>query len=124
MRSVFWTIPAVLAAAASAAAIAAPLSAPPVGPLPKGPVTSITAARGTTISIALKQAPSSSGLVWRVARSFNSKVVQQVGEGELVGHVVLLFRAVGPGKTMLVFGQTRGERPKAFKSATYRIQVR
>jgi hypothetical protein len=123
MKKLIWTLAAVLAATVCATALAAPRSAPPVGPLPKGPVTTISAARGTTISVALKQAPSSTGLVWRVARAFDSKVVQQAGEGELAGHIVLLFRAVGPGKTTLSFGQTRGERPKAVKSATYKIQV-
>jgi hypothetical protein len=115
---------AALAAGTAAAAVAAPLSAPPVGPLPKSPVVSVSGARGTTIAVSLPKQRASSGLVWRVARKFDSHVVQQAGEGEIGAYVVLIFRTVGRGKTTLSFGLTKGETAKAFKAARYAVTVR
>jgi len=96
----------------------------PVGPLPKGPVTQTTIKSGQPFAVALPRAKQGSGLVWRVARAYNTRVVRQVSEGEVGQSVVLVFRVVGRGDTSLVFGLTRGDSsPRAVKSATHRIHA-
>jgi hypothetical protein len=108
------------------AAIAAPVaqsSAGPVGPLPKGPVTTISVQKGELISVALPSASDSSGLVWRVARAFNGKVVTEVREGDLGSTVVVVFEAVGPGNTKIVYALTKGESTTAQKAKTYAVHV-
>jgi hypothetical protein len=94
----------------------------PVGPLPKGPVSKTTTKPGQLVAVALPRAKQGSGLVWRVARAYDSRIVRQVSEGDLGPNVVLVYRVVGRGDTTLVFAQTRGESSsRALKSATYRV---
>jgi hypothetical protein len=94
----------------------------PVGPLPKGPVSKTTTKPGQLVAVALPRAKQGSGLVWRVARAYDSRIVRQVSEGEVGATVVLVYRVVGRGDTSLVFAQTRGESSsKAVKAATYRV---
>ena len=94
----------------------------PVGPLPAGPVATATTKPGQLVAVALPHASRSSGLVWRIARRFNAGVVRQVGEADVGGNVVLVFKVVGRGDTSLVFALTRGDTsPKAVKSATHKI---
>jgi hypothetical protein len=96
----------------------------PVGPLPAGSVVTTTAKPGLLVAVALPRASRSSGLVWRIARPFNSAIVQQVAEADVGGSVVLVFKVVRRGGTSLVFALTRGDAsPKAVKSATYKIRV-
>jgi hypothetical protein len=96
----------------------------PVGPLPKGPVTQTTIKPGQPFAVALPRAKQGSGLGWRVARAYNTRVVRQVSEGKVGQSVVLVFRVVGRGDTSLVFGLTRGDSsPRAVKSATHRIHA-
>ena len=64
----------VLAASAAGAA-------PPVGPLPRGPVSTIQTERGQLVAIALPHR--AGGKVWRIARAFDGKVVRQVSEGDV-----------------------------------------
>src|SRR3954454_1414063 len=113
----------VLAGAGAAAilAVSAHAAATPVGPLPKGPTTAISAKRGTLVSGAL---PVRAGKSWRVARAYNPRVVAEVTEATVGKQVVLVYRAVGHGSTRVVFGLTRGEKPKAYASATSAITVR
>jgi hypothetical protein len=110
---------AVIAAAVVAASTRA--ASTPVGPLPTGPTTTISAKRGTLVSVAL---PVRAGKSWRLARAYNPRVVAEVTEATLGKQVVLVYRAVGPGSTRVVFGLTRGETRKAYASATYVITVR
>lgn len=94
----------------------------PVGPLPKGPVSKTTTKPGQLVAVALPRAKQGSGLVWRVARAYDSRIVRQVSEGEVGATVVLVYRVVGRGDTSLVFAQTRGDSSsKAVKAATYRV---
>src|SRR5579884_340848 len=99
-------------AAATAAmlvfALPAAASAPPVGPLPKGPVTTITTQKGQLVAVALPHRVG--GLVWRLAHAVNPKVLRQVSEADVGRDVVVVFRAVGPGRVRLAYGLTRGER--------------
>ena len=114
----------VLAATAFAltSATAANASAPPVGRLPAGPRSAIHTGTGELVAVALPHR--NGGRVWRVARAFDPSVVQQVSEADVGRSVVLVFRAVGSGKTTLSFGLTRGERATAYESRRFSIQVR
>jgi hypothetical protein len=97
----------------------------PIGPLPPGPVSTITTSPNQLVAVALRREPAKSGLVWRLARRYDSRVVRQVSEADVGANVVLVFKVVGRGKTSLVFALTRGDSSsKALKSATHRILSR
>jgi hypothetical protein len=94
----------------------------PVGALPAGPVSTTTTKPGLLVAVALPHASRSSGLVWRLARRFDSGVVREISEADVGGSVVLVFKVVGRGDTSLVFALTRGDTSaKAVKSATHKI---
>jgi hypothetical protein len=95
---------------------------PPVGPLPVGPSSTIDTQKGQLVAFALPHR--SAGRVWRVARKFDAKVVQQVTEGDVGPSVVLVFKATGKGTTTVVFGLTRGETAKAYESRRFTVRVR
>ena len=114
------TLAATLAALILAAAAAA--SAPPVGMLPKGPVQTIQAARGTLVAVALPH--HSGGLVWRQANVVNVRVLREVSETTLANQdVVILFKAVGRGSTSVLYGLTHGETTGAKASLTFNVTV-
>lgn len=97
----------------------------PVGPLPAGPVSTTTTAPNALVAVALPRASKKSGLVWRIARRYDSTVVRQVSEADVGANVVLVFKVVGRGTTQLVFALTRGDTsPTAVKAATHRIVAR
>jgi len=106
----------VLAATAGATA-----SAPPVGALPAGPKTTVVTRTGELIAVALPQRDG--GKVWRVARAFDSTVVEQLSEARVGSSVVLVFRSKQPGRVTLSFALTKGERAKALESRTFNITV-
>jgi hypothetical protein len=96
----------------------------PVGPLPAGPVSTVTTKKGQRVAVALPRASAASGLVWRVARSYDSRVVRQLSEADVGSSVVLVYRVAGTGSTSLVFALTRGDTSsRAVKAATYRIRA-
>ena len=116
-------------ALAAAAVLAAPVgaSAPPVGPLPPGPVVTMTVPRGALFAIALPSRPASTGLVWRAAGGANPAVphiVRPLWESDVQASVAVIYRAVSVGKATLRYGLTRGETRKAYVSMTYRVTVR
>ena len=97
----------------------------PIGPLPAGPVSTITTGPNQLVAVALPRASKKSGLVWRIARPYNSTVVRQISEADLDANVVLVFKVIGRGTTSLVFALTRGDTSsKAVKSATHKILSR
>jgi len=104
-----------------AVAGAATATAPPVGALPAGPVSTITTQRGELVSIALT---SRAGLSWRIARPFDAHIVREVAEADVGTRVVVVFKAVGRGRTKLVYAQTRGESSRAKAARTFSIVVR
>jgi hypothetical protein len=114
------------AAAAGAAALILALpagaSAPPVGPLPKGTVTTVQTDKGSLVAVALPYR--SGGKVWRLARGVNAKVLVQVSEATVGRDAVVVYRATGSGLVRLAFGLTRGERSHAYASLTFVIAVR
>jgi len=113
----------IVAAAAASLVLVLPAgaSAPPVGKLPKGPVTTVRAQKGTLVAIAL---PQLKGLSWRLARQVDSKVVVQAGEGNIGTSVVITFRAKGPGRTKVIYAATRGESTVARAAQTLDVTVR
>jgi len=109
-------------AVGTAAATGARNDSTPVGRLPAGPVSKTTTKPGLLVAVALPRAARKSGLVWRVARRFNSHIVREISEANVRGSVVVVFKVVGRGNTSLVFALTRGDTsPKAVRAATYKI---
>ena len=96
-------------------------SAPPVGPLPKGPVTSIATSKGSLVSVALS---SRAGKSWRLARAVNSHVLVEVSEANVGNAVVIVYRAVGKGSVSVRYGLTIGEQRKAYAAATFNVSVK
>lgn len=125
-----WTIRALLLVAVLVAAFVARTGstgadATPVGALPKGPVTTVVAPRGSLVALALPRQRPASGLVWRLARSVNHKVLSQVSEGDVGRSVVVVFRARATGSARVVFALTRGESgTKALRAVTHSVRVR
>jgi hypothetical protein len=117
--------PLLVGAAASAALLVAgaraEASAPPVGPIPKGPVSSVTTQKGQLVAVALPKR--GSGLVWRLARSVDPAILRQVSEANVGQSVVAVFRARGKGTARVVFALTRGETPRARASVTHVVRV-
>jgi hypothetical protein len=111
-----------VAAALLAAGAPAEASAPPVGPIPKGPVASVTTQRGQLVAIALPR--KANGLVWRVARRVDPSVLRQVSEADVGRSLVVVFRAAGSGTARVVFALTRGETPRALASVTHTVRVK
>ena len=96
-------------------------SAPPVGPLPPGPVTSISTPKGSLVPVAL---PSRAGKSWRLARAVSPKILVEVSEANVGSSVVIVYRAVGAGSVSVRYGLTRGETRKAYASATFNVHVK
>jgi hypothetical protein len=116
------TIGVVVALAICAQALA---DSTPIGPLPAGPVTAVSTSRGSLVAVAVPRQKPSTGLVWRVARPVNGRVMRQVSEADVGSSVVLVFRAVGAGNASIVLALTRGESSgKAVRAVTYRVRVR
>jgi hypothetical protein len=115
-----------LAAGALAGVIVTPAFADstPIGPLPKGPVSTVSTHRGLLVAVALPHQAASKGLVWRLARPVDSKVLRQVGEADVGANVVIVFSAVGKGRVSVVFALTRGDNsPKAVRAVTNKVRV-
>ena len=114
-----WVAVLALAAAGSAAA-----DSTPVGPLPAPAVTKVTTAKGSLVAVGLPAQLARTGLVWRVARPLDTRVVRQVGEADVGPSVVLVFRVVGAGRTSLHFALTRGDAsPKAVRAVRYDLRA-
>jgi hypothetical protein len=94
----------------------------PIGPLPPGTSSTITTSPSQLVAVALPHASSRSGLVWRLARRYDTSIVRQISEADVNANVVLVFKVLGRGKTSLVFGLTHGDTSsKAVKSATHTV---
>jgi hypothetical protein len=114
----------IAAATATAAVLAVPALAdsPPVGPLPSGPVSTISTKKGQLVAVALPH--QAGGKVWRIARPFDARVVKEVSEGDVGAQVVVVFRATGKGTTTVAFALTRGEAAKAYAARRFTVRVR
>jgi hypothetical protein len=107
---------------ALAAAVPASASAPLVGPLPNGPVTTISVQHGELFGIALTRP--TGGNVWRIARHYNGQVVTEVSEGVQRGNIVAAYKALRPGNATIAYALTHGESTKALQARTFRVTVR
>lgn len=94
---------------------------PPVGALPKGPLTTITTPSQGYVALALNRGQS--GLVWRIARPYDTRIVKQTAETRLGDLTVWVFRTITPGTATLRFALTNGTHPHAYQAATYRLVV-
>ena len=111
--------------AAVAACLSTPVAsatAPPVGKLPKAQPVTVSVAHGGLFSVALPAR--AAGLEWRVARPFDGKIVGEVREADVGPNVVVVFAALQPGSTKLVYALTKGETSKAYKAIEYDVVVR
>jgi hypothetical protein len=61
------------------------------------------------------------GLTWRLARRYDGRIVKQLSEAR-VGSIVFVFR-LSRRDTNIVLALTNGERPKAYRAATYTVVV-
>lgn len=112
------------AALLGSTAAAAPTDSTPVGTLPDGPVVTVTTKRGQLVAVAMPRKPASTGLVWRLARRVDTRVLRQVSEADVGTSVVVVFRAAGRGRTTVAFALTRGESsPRAVQALRYRVTV-
>ena len=77
------------------------------------------------MALALPRPSRSSGLVWRVARAYDAKVVQQTEEADVGdSSIVVVFTATGTGRTTVYFAQTRGDAgTQALKALRFKITV-
>jgi hypothetical protein len=109
---------------ASSAGASSPTDATPIGPLPAGPVMTVMVPRGQLVAVALPRQKASTGLVWRLARKVDSRVLRQLSEADVGPSVVVVFRAVGRGKATIVFALTRGESSsKALRAIRYKATI-
>ena len=96
----------------------------PVGPLPKPAVTTVTTTKGSLVSVSLWARKPSTGLVWRIARALDARIVRQVAEADVGPAVVLVFEVVGRGRTSITLALTRGEASgKALRAARYDLRA-
>jgi hypothetical protein len=87
-------------------------------------VSTISTKHGQLIAVALPSAPARSGLVWRIARRYDSRVVREVSEANVGRNVVVVFKVVGTGRTSIVFAQTRGDASsKAVAAITHNVRA-
>src|SRR3954451_19368626 len=94
----------------------------PIGPLPPGPVSTITTRPNQLVAVALPK-HQKAGLVWRLARRYDSTVVRQISETDVDTSVVIVFKVTGRGDTSVVFALTNGDTSgKAVKTVTHRIR--
>jgi hypothetical protein len=95
----------------------------PIGKIPAGPVSSVVTPRNGFVAIALPH--QKSGLVWRLARNVDAKVLRQVSEADVGTNVVVIYKAVGAGNVKVVYAVTRGDASsKAVRSSTYNVRVK
>lgn len=111
----------VVLAAVALAAASARASAPPVGPLPKGPVTTIRVQHGLLFSIVVPRP--ARGLTWRGARQSDATVARPLDEAEVNGNIVFVYRAGHRGTTTVVYALTKGETAKAYQARYFKIVV-
>jgi hypothetical protein len=113
----------IAAAAAGVAALVlvlpADATAPPVDPLPKGSVTTIRTTAGSLVALPRR----SGGLAWRLARRVDARVLGEVSEANVGTDVVVVFRAMTPGRVRVLYGLTRGETHRAHTSLTFIVTV-
>jgi hypothetical protein len=114
---------ALTTAVALVVAAGAAADSTPIGPLPHPQRTTVATHPGALVAVALPRQRASSGLVWRIARPLNARVVREVEERDLAKTTVVVFRVAGRGTATISFALTRGDTgSKALKAIVYRVQ--
>jgi hypothetical protein len=65
----------------------------PVGRLPPGPLSTITTGPDHLIAVALPHASKKSGLSWRLARRYDSRVLREISEADVGTNVVVYSKS-------------------------------
>jgi hypothetical protein len=121
MPRIVFALTALVSSVALFAAVASADSTP-IGKIPAGPVSSIVTPKSTFIAVALPH--QKAGLVWRLARTVNPRVLRQVSEADVGSNVVIIYKAIGVGSVSAVYAVTRGDTSsKALRSSTYKVRV-
>jgi hypothetical protein len=95
----------------------------PIGALPKGPVATVTTQRGLFVAVALPH-PNDRGLVWRLARRIDPKILRQVSEADVGKNVVVVYQVTGKGQASIIYALTRGDTSsKAVGTLTHKVTV-
>jgi hypothetical protein len=125
IRSSFRFVATGLSAVALAAGAGAAFAdSTPVGRVPAGPVLTVGAKRGLLVAIALPRPAASKGLVWRLARPLDPKIMREVTEADVGSSVVVVYKATGKGRARIVYALTRGDAsPVAVRSSTTIVRV-
>lgn len=114
---------AVSAAAAAVLAAAGLADSTPIGTLPSGPSSTIQTQKGQLVAVALPHR--SGGRVWRIARAYDSRILQEQTEADVATSVVLVFKAARAGTTTITFALTKGDTgTKAFEARRVTVKVR
>ncbi|MEX0675162.1 MAG: hypothetical protein WD981_02650 [Gaiellaceae bacterium] len=69
-----------------------------------------------------RKAPST-GLVWRAARPVDLRVVRPISDADVGPSIVAVYKAVGVGRTRIVYALTRGETREALAAVRYDVTV-
>lgn len=121
MLRITLTLTALVSAVAFATAASA--DSTPIGKIPTGPVSSVVTPKNGLVAVALPR--QASGLVWRLARNVDARVLRQVSEADVGANVVIVYKAVGSGNVSVVYALTRGDSSsKAVRSSTYKVRVK
>jgi hypothetical protein len=121
MPRIVFALTALLSSVALFATVASADSTP-IGKIPPGPVTTIVTPKNGLVAVALPH--QKAGLVWRLARSVNPRVLRQVSEADIGSNVVIVYKAVGVGNVSVIYAVTRGDTSsKALRSSTYKVRV-
>ena len=110
-----------LTAAVTALIATAQAATPPVGTLPKGPLTTITSQAQGYVSVVLNRGQS--GLIWRIARPYNTQIIVLTAKTNLGDLTLWVFRTIKPGTTTLRYALTHNQEPKAYQAATYQLII-
>jgi hypothetical protein len=120
-RSLVAVAAAAVVALAAVLALSAGATAPPVGPLPKGPVTTIRVLHGQLFALVVPRPRA--GLAWRGARQSDATIARPLDEAEVNGNVVFVYRAGHRGTTTVVYALTKDEGPKALQARYFKVSV-
>jgi hypothetical protein len=63
------------------------------------------------------------GRVWRQKGIVNPKILAEVSEADVGSTVVIVFKAVGPGRATIAYGLTKGETAHAYAGRRFFVAV-
>jgi len=97
----------------------------PVGPLPRGPITTYDDRSQSTRRCRAPARGAAFGTRLETPRRYDPRVAREISGVDVGANVVFVFKVIGRGNTSLVFALTRGDTSsKAVKAATHKIRSR